>query len=60
MTAGCPERLSWDFLVWILGYPRLQRPTILLRLARLRADQRAIRLRSAPEVEQFLQSIAPA
>jgi adenylate kinase family enzyme len=57
MTPGCPERLSWEFLRWVWTYPSERRPGILLRLSRLRSDQRAIVLRSAGEVEDFLRSI---
>jgi adenylate kinase family enzyme len=54
MTPGCPERLSWAFVAWILSYPRQRRPRILEQLSRLRSDQRAVRLRSTAQVEQFL------
>jgi adenylate kinase family enzyme len=56
MSAGCPERLSWEFLRWIWTYPAERRPRILQQLAELRPDQRAIVLRSAAETEAFLVS----
>lgn len=54
MSAGCPERLSWEFLRWIWTYPRRRRPAILSRLAALGTDQRAVVLRSRAEVAAFL------
>ena len=60
MAADCPERLDWPFLWWILTYPARRRPGILQRLAALRADQRAVVLRSAGEVEGFFQSLSSA
>ena len=38
LTAGCPERMSWEFVRWVWTYPAERRPTVL---ARLRALQRA-------------------
>jgi adenylate kinase family enzyme len=34
MSAGCPERLSLDFLWWIWTFRRIRRPAILERLRR--------------------------
>lgn len=59
MSAGCPEALSWAFLFWIWRYPQRRRPAILARLAQLRADQRAVVLRSDAEIAQFLNGITP-
>jgi adenylate kinase family enzyme len=59
MLEGCPERLTWQFIRWIWSYPVERRPKILQRLSSLRPDQRAIILRSTPEVEDFLRSIPP-
>jgi adenylate kinase family enzyme len=57
MAAGCEERISWEFLGWIWTYPAERRPKILDRLARLRAEQRAVVLRSPREVERFLAAV---
>lgn len=54
MTSGCNEKLSADFLWWIWTYPARRRPAVLRRLQRLRADQKAVVLRSYAEVERFL------
>lgn len=61
MTPGCPERLSWEFISWIWTYPARRRPKILKRLSDLRAEQRAVILRSERAVEEFFRSLpAPA
>jgi adenylate kinase family enzyme len=54
VAPGCPERLSLEFLRWIWTYPAKRRPNVLARLASLRADQRAVILRSPAEVRAFL------
>lgn len=54
MTAGCPERLSWEFVWWIWTYPSRRRPGVLERLAMLRDDQRVVHLTSSRTVESFL------
>lgn len=53
MTPGCDERLTLEFLRWIWDYPATRRPGILRKLEMLRADQRAIVLRSRREVADF-------
>lgn len=35
MALGCPEKVTWDFLLWIWNYPKRRRPAILRRLAEL-------------------------
>jgi adenylate kinase family enzyme len=57
ITPGCSERLTWEFIRWIWEYPRNQRPRVLARLAALRPEQRAVVLRSAVEIDGFLDSI---
>jgi adenylate kinase family enzyme len=59
MAPGCPERLGPAFLRWVWEYPRRRRPAVLRRLAALRADQRAVVLRSAAAVERFVGGLAP-
>ena len=54
MTPGCNEQLTLEFLRWIWTYPVARRPDILRRLGTLRPGQRGIVLRSAAEVEDFL------
>jgi adenylate kinase family enzyme len=56
MPAGCHERLSWEFLWWILSYPAKRRPAILRRLAELRGERSVFILRGARAIESFLQA----
>lgn len=42
MAPGCPERLDWDFLLYIWRYRVRQRPRLLAHFAQLRPDQRLL------------------
>ena len=53
IAAGCPERLTWDFVRWVWLYPIQRKPKILQRLSALRSSQRVFVLRSAAEIEAF-------
>jgi adenylate kinase family enzyme len=55
MPAGCPERLTWEFVTWIWSYPRRRRGAILDRLAKVSSHQRVAILRSPAEVNRFLE-----
>lgn len=57
LPAGCPERVSWQFLVWIWTYPARRRGDILQRLAALDQRKRVAILRSAAEIEAFARSL---
>ncbi len=59
-AAGCPERLSWEFLRWVWSYRRLRRPGILARLAAASSSRRVVILRSRREMGRFLSHLAPA
>ena len=54
LPAGCPERLSWEFLAWIWTYPSRRRPNILRRLAPVMDAKQVTVMGSASEVEAFL------
>ena len=54
MAPGCPEHVSWEFLMWIWNYRRTRRPGIFKKLAALKQDQRAIILDSPRKVEELL------
>jgi adenylate kinase family enzyme len=52
---GCPERFSWEFLVWIWRYPATRRPGLLALLADFeRGGGRVLVLRNDAEVDRFL------
>jgi adenylate kinase family enzyme len=57
MAAGCPERLTRQFLGWIWRYPYDRRPQILRTLAELADKKRVIRLRSSADVARFLDEV---
>lgn len=58
MGPGCPERLTWDFLLWIWNYPRRRRPDEhLRRLAALPPDHAVHVLRSRRDVARFLMEL---
>lgn len=55
MAAGCPERLTWDFILWVWNYRRAKRPGVLHRLAELEAlGTTIVRLHDPAEVRRFL------
>jgi len=54
LPAGCPERLSWEFVKWIWTYPARRRGSILQRLSDLEDGKRVFVLRSSREMDGFL------
>ena len=59
MAAGCPEKLSFDFLKWIWRFPVDKRPGILSTLETMSGKQ-TVHLTSRRSVKQFLQSLPEA
>lgn len=57
MAPDCPERLTWEFLVWIWSYPRRRRPQVLRKLSALSPDQSVRVLRSRRDVTEFLAGV---
>ena len=53
VAPGCPERLGWDFIVWVWTYRKRRRPEVLDRLGRL-STARVVVLSGRDEVEAFL------
>jgi len=60
LPAGCPERLTWQFLAWIWTYPERRRSDILERLAAIEGQKRVVILRSASAIVDFLAGIPNA
>lgn len=57
MAGGCPERITWGFLVWIWRYPRRSRAAMLDRLAAV-ADGRPIYILRRPgQVRAFTRAL---
>ena len=59
-AVGCPDRLTWQFLVWMWNYCRLRRPAILQQLRHLESSRQIYILRSNSEVRRFLSTLPRA
>ena len=57
VAAGCPERLTWEFLVWIWPYPTRRRGEILERLAAIEGNKHVVILRSVSAIDRFLADV---
>lgn len=57
MTAGCPERITAQFLHWIWRYRRDRRPGILAQLSKLKGQKSVIILCSPKAADHFLEQI---
>ena len=56
MGAGCPEKISLEFLHYIATFPRRQRPKVVAALQR--SGVRAVWLRSADEQAAFVRMLS--
>jgi adenylate kinase family enzyme len=54
MGEGCPERLTFEFLRWILNYPRASRPRIAAALATVGPDVQVVTVSNRRAVERVL------
>ena len=57
LPEGCPEKLDFEFLEWVLTFPEQGRRRIIDTLAVHALDQRLIVLRNPAEVERFLHEL---
>jgi adenylate kinase family enzyme len=57
MAAGCPERLTPDFVRWVWDYHRRARPRVLTAMRREGAHARHVVLRTPREAERFLDTL---
>ena len=55
MAEGCPEKLDWEFLKWILRYRRDRRPRVLARLRELGESKRVVILPSRYAIRRYLE-----
>ena len=58
LAPGCPERLSWEFVLWIWNYSKRSRPRVVQRIEDHSADTEVIVLRSQKEIDRFLIRLA--
>lgn len=54
MADGCPEQLTFQFLLWIWNYPKRSRPKILKALSEIGHRKRVVSFQSSSDVESFL------
>lgn len=54
MAEGCPEQLTWEFILWIWNYPRRSRPKIVRALESALEGKKVVWLRSQSDVRRFL------
>ena len=60
LPAGCPERLTFEFVSWIWTYRARRRPEVLRRLAAVTGPKRVIILRRARDVRAFVATLPDA
>lgn len=57
MAEGCPEKLDWPFVEWILRYRKDRRPGVLARLSELDATKHVVILPSRAAVRRYLENV---
>ncbi|MGF1470710.1 MAG: DNA topology modulation protein [Rubrobacteraceae bacterium] len=57
MPAGCPERLTFEFLKYLWKYPTERRPGVLRKLDSLSPDKTVFVLRSPTEIGQLVSGL---
>ncbi len=57
LPEGCPEKLDFEFLEYILTFHKHARPGIIARLKTCRADQRLIVLNEPADVVRFTREV---
>ena len=57
MAAGCRERLTWEFLLYVYNFPRKRRPVIRSRLNKHQNSKEIIILKNPQQVKTFLEEI---
>jgi adenylate kinase family enzyme len=58
LARDCPEMIDWEFLQWVWGFRRHNRPKIIELLQAHGRHKELILLRNRREVERFLQQVA--
>jgi adenylate kinase family enzyme len=57
LAEGCPERLDWEFLKWVWGYPKRTRPGTIGLLEKFSGSKTVIWMRSQSEIDRFLKNV---
>ncbi|MEO1712566.1 MAG: DNA topology modulation protein [Bacteroidota bacterium] len=58
VAEGCPERITWEFIFYILGYNHTRRPRFLKKLQNLPAQTEVRILKSNRAVQHFLKELS--
>ncbi len=58
LAPGCPEKLDWEFIRWVWGFPKRQRPSIIRYYETRSVDQVWFWLRSPTDVKKFIRTFA--
>jgi adenylate kinase family enzyme len=54
MTEGCPEKLDWEFIGWIIGYRQSYRPTVLKKIVQYSTNRQILIFTKPKQIIQFL------
>lgn len=54
MTEGCPEKLDWSFIGWVLSYRHAYRPIVLDKLKQHTQNRKILVFKKPKQVSQFL------
>ncbi len=54
MAPGCPERLTFEFVLWVWKYRGQTRPKVLKLLSQVTGTKSVLRLRTRREIESLL------
>lgn len=57
MDEGCPEKLDINYVKWVWGYNRNQKPRILHKLKTLSSKKNVIILSNSSEVDKFISDL---
>ncbi|MBA4852857.1 DNA topology modulation protein [Emticicia sp. BO119] len=57
MTEGCPEKLDWEFLSWIIGFRHSYRSIILKKIAQYGSHSKVLVFQRPQQVGQFLNDL---
>ena len=60
MREGCPEKLDAEFVRFVWGYDRRERPGVLRKLAALPADKAVVILRGSRAAARYLEEVRAA
>jgi len=56
LPPGCPDRITWQLVKWVWGYPKQRLPKALKLIEERRGKVPGVRLRNTQEIEAFLQT----